>query len=88
VADHAGAPAHVPFEDGLVGGVRERGSDVLRAHVHPVDVVQDAVPGLADDRKAPGPAGARGRSRGGDQGVADDADGVRVRHADRRRQHP
>ena len=60
----------------------ERG-DVLRPDVETVDVVEEAVPGLADDREAPVPLARRLRR---DQRVADDSDRVRVRRADRGRQ--
>jgi hypothetical protein len=53
--------------------------------VHPVDVVQEPVPRLADDGQAPeGPLLGPGVDLRRDERVADDADGVRVREADRR----
>jgi hypothetical protein len=60
---------------------------VLRPDVEAVDLVEHAVPGLADDRQAPAvlPAAVLGC---GDQRIADDANRVRVREPDRRRQQP
>ena len=83
VADHARAAADGALVDGAVTRRLERGGDVLRPHVEAVDVVQEAVPRLADDGQAP--VGAV-RLHCGDQRIADDADRVRVRQRDGRRQ--
>jgi hypothetical protein len=60
---------------------------VLRADVHPVDVVEDAVVRLGDDRQAPPVSvGATGRPHLGlvaDQRIADDPDAVSVGDGDR-----
>ena len=75
------------FLDRAAGGRHERSVRRARPDVEAVDVVEEPVPGLADDGQAPVElAGAVARSR--DQRVADDADLVRVREPDRRRQHP
>jgi hypothetical protein len=55
--------------------------------VEAVDVVEQAVPGLADDRKAPAVLSVT-LLGGRDEAIPDDADGVRVRQPDRRRQQP
>ena len=65
----------------------ERRGHVLGLDVEAVDVVEEAVPGLADDRQAPR-ADSLAVLRRGDERVAHDADGVRVRQPDRRRQQP
>jgi hypothetical protein len=86
VADHPCPAPDVALRDGAAGRGSEGLLDVLGPHVHPVYVVQDAVPGLADDGERPEalprpPCGAPADDR-----VADDADAVRVRQPDRRGQ--
>ena len=79
-------PVPPPTEPSSTGPSAARSSaaaGVLGLDVEAVDVVQEAVPGLADDRKAPVVLAGRG---GGDERVANDSDRVGVREADRRRQ--
>jgi hypothetical protein len=54
VADHAGAAPDVALRNGAARGAVERSKHVLRRDVEPVDVVERAVVGLGDHRKAPG----------------------------------
>ena len=82
-ADHARAAADAPLGDRPGRRRSQRPPDVLRPHVHPVDVVQDAVVRLGDDGQAPPVAAgaAVGRPHLGlvrDQRVAHDPDAVRV----------
>jgi hypothetical protein len=89
VADHPGAPTDVALGDRPRRGGLERGARVLGPDVHAVDVVERAVPGLPNDGQAPEVLAARSAlDLGSDQGVVDDADGVRVREPDRRGEHP
>ena len=46
-------PPTPPSATGAVGRRRERLVDVVGRHVEAVDVVEQAVPGLADDRQRP-----------------------------------
>ena len=87
VADHAGAAADGPLLDCAAVRARKRRRHVLRRDVEAVDVVEEAVPGLADDGQAPAVAVVAVLCRR-DERVADDADRVRVRERDRRRQQP
>jgi hypothetical protein len=87
VADHARAAAHAALGDASRTRCGQRGVDMLGAHVLAVDVAHVPVVGLADDREVPAhlvrrPLGGGGR----DQRIAHDADRVRVREADARRQ--
>ena len=81
VADHSCAAADVAFFDGAgVGGV-EGVPGVFGVDVKSVDVVEPAVPGFGDDRQRPPVAFHIGRAVldfPGDDGVANDADAVRV----------
>ena len=80
VADHPGAAADRALLDRPAARLRERLVDVLRTHVEAVDVVEQAVPGLADHRQRPVQRvvlAARPHRRG-DQRIAHDADAVRV----------
>jgi hypothetical protein len=89
VAHHPGAAADPALRHRAGARRGQRGMDVLGAHVHPVDVAQVAVVGLADDRQVPALLVRRDRGRGsGDQRVADDADGVGVREPDDGGQEP
>ena len=83
VADHAGAAADGALVDRAVARPLERLLHVLGLDVEAVDVVQEAVPGLAHDREAPVVLAGVGR---GDERIANDSHRVRVREADRRRQ--
>ena len=62
VADHAGPAADRPFGDAARTRVGERLAEMIAGHVLAVDVVQQAVPGLADDRQRPGLARHRARA--------------------------
>lgn len=92
VADHAGAAADAAFRDRARTRGGERLRDVPDAHVLPPDVVQESVERLHHDRHAPvhvlALARAALRALGGDERIAHDADVVRVRIGDRRRQQP
>ena len=52
VADHPGAAADAALGDGARRGRGEGGQRIVGRDVEPVDVVQAAVPRLADDRQA------------------------------------
>ncbi len=84
VADHSGPAAHPTLDDRPGGGRPERCQGIVGRDVEAVDVVQPAVPGLADDRQRPRD-GARGPALDlrPDERVADDPDAVGVRQADR-----
>ncbi len=89
VADHPGAAADVALGDRAVRRRVERREEVLGPDVHAVDVVQRAVVGLPDDREAPERRPSLAAPHlVGDERVADDADAVRVRDRDRRREAP
>jgi hypothetical protein len=60
VADHPGAGADAALRDRAVLRVRECREDVFARHVHALDVVEEAVVRLADDRERPR-APTRGR---------------------------
>ena len=88
MADHARAAADVPLFHGAVRGCVDGGAHVLWLDVHPVDVIQQAVPGLPDHRKTPEfalvfPQVDFGRY----EGVPDDPDRVRIGQADRGAKH-
>src|SRR5579862_732039 len=82
IADHACATANVAFFNGAgVGGV-ERVPGIFGVDVESVDVVEPAIPGFGNDGKRPEIAFHVRRvpfDFPGDDGVADDADAVRVR---------
>ena len=86
MADHAGATADRTFRDAAGMRVGERLVKVIAGHVLTVDVVQDAIPRLADDRQRPGLAHAALAPLDGAQRVAHHADAVRVRDRDLARQ--
>ncbi len=84
VADHAGAAADRALRDRPAGRPRERRVEVLRLHVEPVDVVEDAVVGLPDDRQRPEVGmWAVGAHRVRQERVVDHPDRMRVRDRDR-----
>ena len=86
VEDHAGAAADATFRHRAGGRRIERGVQVLRPHVHPVDVGKPAVPRLAHDREHPvrGTVGLLALGVIADHGVAHDAEAVRVGQGDGR----
>src|SRR5262249_45907421 len=86
VADHSGAASDTALGDLGLGRGPERVEDVLRANVHPFDVVEAAVVRLADDRQVPATA-VRAMLRR-DESIAHHADRERVRDPDRRREQP
>ena len=87
MADHAGATTGAALAHGAVRGIRECLVDVLGPDVEAVDVVERAVPRLADHRQAPEHLAAVVLTHLGlDERVAHDADAVRVGEADRRGQ--
>ncbi len=63
---------------------------MLRAHMLPIDVGEDPIPGLSDDGEAPrlGRTATGPRHVVGDERVAHDADAVRIGQRDRRGEHP
>jgi hypothetical protein len=81
VADHARSAADVAFFDGAGASDVEGVEGVFGVNVESVDVVEPAVPGFGDDGQRPPVAFHIGRAvfnLPGDDGVADDADAVRV----------
>ena len=88
-AHHAGAPADRGFRHRPGCRPLKRREDVLRAHVLPFDVVQPAIPGLADHRQGPHAFARLTRpGRRGDERIAHDADRVRIGERDGRGQQP
>ena len=84
VADHPGPAADAALGDGARRGRGEGGQRILGRDVESINVVQAAVPRLADDRQGPGDrADWLGLDLGPDEGVVDDPDAVRVRQSDR-----
>ena len=83
VADHPGAAADRALGDRPPAAAASAAATCSGPDVEAVDVVEEAVPRLADDRQAPR---SLARRRRGDQRVADDADRVRVGERDRARQ--
>ena len=81
-------PPTAPFHDGAARRRGERLVQVLGVDVEAVDVVEQAVVRLADDRQRPVRLAGVPLDRGGHERVADDADAVRVRDRDRRREQP
>src|SRR6266699_4646457 len=81
VANHPRAAAHIAFFDrSSVRGI-DRVESMLRFDVETVDVVEPAIPGFRDDGKRPPVAlgiGRAVRDAPWNDGVADDADAVRV----------
>ncbi len=75
-----------PFRDAARMRVGERLAKMIAGHVLTVDVVQEAVPRLADDRQRPGLTRAALAPLDRAQRVAHDADAVRVRDRDLARQ--
>ncbi len=89
VADHPGPATDVALRHRSGGSRRERGVDVLGAHVEPVDVVEGAVVGLTGDGERPdGVAHVVRPCRRLDQGVVHDTDAVGVGDADGTAEHP
>ena len=92
VADHAGAAADVALGHRPALGGGQRREHVLGAHVLAADVVQAAVPGLGHEREAVVAALLVLAQRLAhldlalDEGVAHDAEAVRVGQGDRRRE--
>jgi hypothetical protein len=84
VADHAGAATDVSLGNGTGGRVGKRLKHVLGAHVEAVDVVEQSVVGLGDQREREPAVPAPRLDLGGDERVADDADRARVGDGDRR----
>ena len=89
VADHPGPTPDTALLDRAGGGRIERGAQVLGADMEAVDVVEQAVVGLADDRERP-PAdpGVRVLDGDRDECVTHDPDAVGIGDRDRARQHP
>jgi hypothetical protein len=88
MTDHAGAAADVALGDLTAGGAGERLEHVLRVDVHPVDVVQIAVVGFGHDGEGPmDPERCAVGHIGGHERVPHDADRMRIRDRDRRREH-
>jgi hypothetical protein len=86
VADHPRPAPDVALGHGAVArrGAGERLVDVVHRHVEAVDVVQQAIPGLAGDRQRPERRPERQLADGvADDPVVDDTDAVGVRDPDR-----
>jgi hypothetical protein len=87
VADHPRPAAHGSLRDRAARRPVERRIEVLGADVEAIDVVQDAVVGLADDRQGPELVVHRvGAHRVDQQRIVNDPDRMRVRDRDRARQ--
>ena len=75
---HPGAAAHRALGDRAAGGVVEGRENMFPAHMEAVDVVEEAVPGLGDQRQAP-VRGGEVLLRPGDGGLVDRSHAVGVR---------
>jgi hypothetical protein len=87
MAYHAGATTNVSLRDPATGGAIQRGDGMRGCHVKAVDVVESAVVGLGDNRQPPG-LQPWTRDLPLKDGIAYDADAVRIGNPDRPFEQP